>query len=261
VQGSNFIADKIRKYRIIDSHGHMGYYKLFNMPGNSADKMVETMDRVGIEKICVSAMPGLEVDYRYGNEMVADAIRRFGSRFLGYACINPYEQDDIIPELERCFDKLGMCAIKLHPDLIDCPAESSRYNPVYEFANERKLVIMNHTWGRPKFLADLAEKYKDVKFVHAHYGSVWDGVSEFEMLKLFRDIENVYVDNAGSSGYLGAFERLVDYVGADKIVFGTDMPFLDARHQIGNVVLSEIDEEAKIKILSKNFLSLIGLEG
>jgi predicted TIM-barrel fold metal-dependent hydrolase len=218
------------------------------------------MDRVGIEKICVSAMSSLEVDYKYGNDQVAEAIKRHTDRFLGYACINPYEQDDIISELERCFDKLGMVAIKIHPDLNDCPAENYRYNPVYEFADERRLIIMNHSWGSPKYLESLAKKYVNAKFIHAHFGSAWDGFTELDMLKVIRDIPNVYVDNAGSGAYFGAFEKLVSYVGADKVVFGTDMPFLDARHQIGNVVLSEIDESSKIKILSSNFLGLLGLE-
>lgn len=254
---NNKIQELVKKYRIIDSHGHLGYYKLFNIPDNSAKGMVESMDRSGIEKVCVSTLVGLEVDYKFGNDMVAEAIKISHGRILGHACINPYEKEDITPELERCFDELGMTAIKLHPDLNDCPANSENYIPVYEFAHERKLVIMNHSWGYPQNLRHLSKKYYNIKFIQAHYGSAWDGSTELEFLKVARDLDNVWLDTAGSGCIIGAFEKTVHYVGADKIVFGTDFPFFDPCHQIGNVVLSDICEEDKIKILSSNFLKLI----
>ncbi|NSW89116.1 MAG: amidohydrolase [Firmicutes bacterium] len=255
----NKIREIIGKYRIIDAHGHLGYYKLFNIPDSSAEGILKTMDRVGIEKICVSSLAGLEVDYKYGNDMVADAIKSSKGRILGYACVNPFEQNDVIPELERCFDKLNMTAIKLHPDLSDCPADSKKYIPVYEFAHQRKLVIMNHSWGSAQNLRSIADKYYNIKFIQAHYGSAWDGNQELEILKAIRDLDNVWLDTAGSGCYLGAFEKTVDFLGADKIVFGSDFPFFDPCHQLGNVVLSNISEEDKVKILSINFLKLVNI--
>lgn len=251
------IREVVRKYRIIDAHGHIGYYKLFNIPGSSAEDMLESMDRVGIEKVCVSSLAGLEVNYTYGNDTVADAIKLSKGRILGYACINPFEEDKIIPELERCFEELNMTAIKLHPDLSECPADSKKYIPVYEFAHRNNLVIMNHSWGSAQNLRSIAEKYYNIKFIQAHYGSAWDGKQSLEILKAIRDLDNAWLDTAGSGCYLGAFEKTVELLGADKIVFGTDFPFFDPCHQLGNVVFSNIGEEEKIKILSTNFIKLI----
>lgn len=256
----NRIRVTIGKYRIIDAHGHLGYYKLFNNPDCNAEGLVKSMDRSGIERICVSALAGLEVEYKYGNNMVADAINKYRDRILGYACINPFEREDIIPELERCFDKLGMTAIKLHPDLSGCPADSRNYIPVYEFAHERKLVIMSHSFGSAQNLCSIADKYYNVKFIQAHYGSAWDGNSEIDILKAIRQLSNAGLDTAGSGSYAGAFEKTVDFLGEDKLIFGTDAPFFDACHQIGNVVFSDIDENAKVKILGDNFLNLVGID-
>jgi predicted TIM-barrel fold metal-dependent hydrolase len=255
--GSSRVLDLVRKYRIIDSHGHLGYYKLFNIPDNSAKGMLKSMDKVGIEKVCVSALIGLEGDYKLGNDMVGEAIRISNGRIMGHACINPFEKADIIPELERCFNELNMSAIKLHPGLNDCPADSKNYYPVYEFAHEKKLVVMNHAWGNAKNLSFLAKKYYNIKLIQAHFGSAWDGNEEREILKSAKDLENVWIDTAGSGCYVHAFEKTVDYLGAEKIVFGTDFPFLDPCHQIGNVVFSDISDEDKNKILSLNFLKLI----
>lgn len=257
---SNKVQEIVEKYRIIDSHGHLGYYKLFNIPDNSAEGMIKSMNRSGIEKICASTLIGLEADYKYGNNMVGDAIKASEGRILGYACINPFEPKDIIPELERCFGKLGMTAIKLHPDLSECPANSINYKPVYEFAHERKLVIMNHSWGNAQNLCSLAEKYYNIKFIQAHYGSAWDGIQELDILKAIRDLDNAWLDTAGSGCYLGAFEKTVELLGSEKLVFGTDFPFFDPGNQIGNIVLSDIYEEDKIKILGANFLKLVNID-
>lgn len=254
---NNDMLKTVMKYGIIDAHGHLGYYKLFNIPDNSAEQMIKSMDRTGIQKICISTLVGLELDYVYGNNMVADAINRFGDRFMGYANINPFEQDDILHELERCFDKLNMTAIKLHTDLNECPADSKLYIPVYEFAHERKLVIMSHSWGTASNLAKIASKYYNVKYIQAHYGSSWDGNSDNEIINAIKELDNAYLDTAGSGAIFGAFEKTVDYLGDNKLIFGTDFPFFDPCQQIGNIVFSEICEEAKTKILRDNFLNLI----
>lgn len=253
----NNIFETIKKYRIIDSHGHIGYYKSFNIPDSNPKKMVSRMDSLGIEKICISSMAGLELDCIYGNNMVAEAIQRFRDRLLGYANINPFEHAEIIPELERCFDKLNMTAIKLHPDLSECPADSKLFIPVYEFAHNRKLIIMSHSWGTSRNLTRIASKYYNIKFIQAHDGSAWDGSQEIDRMKAVKELDNAWLDTAGSSSYFGAFEKTVEYMGEDKLLFGTDFPFLDACQQIGNVVFSDVSEDAKVKILRTNFLRLI----
>ena len=252
------MQNKLKKYKMIDSHCHLGYYKLFNIPDNDYRSMLDSMDRGGVDKICVSTLTGLEVDYKYGNDMVAEAVKNSNGRILGYACINPYEKNQIIPELERCFDKLNMTAIKLHPDLSDCPADSKNYIPVYEFANDRKKVVMNHSWGSAQNLRIIAEKYPNMKLIQAHYGTAWDGNQELDILKVIKEMDNVWLDTAGSGGYLGAFEKMVKMLGADKLVFGTDFPFFDIGWQIGNIAFADIGEEEKVKVLSTNFSKIIG---
>lgn len=255
-----FEASEIReRYHIIDSHGHLGRYRQLNIPYCDAEGIIGSMDASGIEQICVSAFIGLERDYhKLGNDMVADAVKRFGDRILGYACISPFAKEDIIPELERCFDRLGLTAIKLHPGMNGYPAAGSNYIPVYEFAEERGLAILNHSWEEPDHLVRLAEKYTNVRFIAAHDGGAWDGNNEPETFKVVREHDNVYVDNAGSGCYMDVFEKTVECLGDHKIIFGTDSPLIDPRHQLGNVLYARISEESKKRIFRTNFLNVIG---
>ena len=52
----------------------------------------------------------------------------------------------------------------------------------------------------------------------------------------------------------------VDGAGADRVLFGTDMPLLDARHQIAKVTTANISHEAKRRVLGLNAIELLGLE-
>lgn len=250
------IAEDLRSFKVIDGHAHLGYYKLFNMPDNDIKGILKRLKQTGMLKAAVSPMMGLEADYKLGNDYTAKAISKSKGSILGYACINPWE-DDVKEELKRCFDELGMSLIKLHPDLIDCPADSERYIPVYEFADERNLTVMNHSWGSGENLRTIARKYKNMKLIQAHYATAWDGTKMPDIVKAVKEMDNAWLDTAGSGNYYGAFEKMVNYLGADKLIFGTDFPFLDAAWQIGNIFYSDITETEKKKIMYDNFNKLI----
>ena len=49
---------------------------------------------------------------------------------------------------------------------------------------------------------------------------------------------NTFFDIAASTVDLGLVEMLVDGIGADRVLFGTDLPFLDCRMQIGRMAFS-----------------------
>ena len=54
-------------------------------------------------------------------------------------------------------------------------------------------------------------------------------------------------------------EYVVDSVGADRLLFGTDMPLLDAAQQMAKIATSVLPIEEKKKILVLNALRLLKL--
>ena len=56
------------------------------------------------------------------------------------------------------------------------------------------------------------------------------------------------------------FERLVEGAGADKVLYGSDMPLFDARIDIARVVTADIPDDAKRRILGLNAIELLGLD-
>ena len=63
---------------------------------------------------------------------------------------------------------------------------------------------------------------------------------------------NVFVDTAGDCYALGLIEYLVNQVGAGRVLFGSDITWIDARTQLGMILDADLPTEAKQKILGEN---------
>ena len=48
--------------------------------------------------------------------------------------------------------------------------------------------------------------------------------------------------------------------GSDRVIYGSDMPLMDARLQIARILTADISNEAKRKVLGLNTMRLLGLE-
>ena len=124
------------------------------------------------------------------------------------------------------------------------------------------MVIMSHSEyehkTRPYRFARLAERYKNITWVLAHSGNGSNGMQE--AVEAACSGPNLYLETCTSMAEHGTIEFLVDGVGEDRVLYGSDMPILDARHQLGRVVTADISDEAKRKILGLNAIKLLGLD-
>ena len=243
--------------RIVDCHGHFGYYSRTKIIPTDAEAMIQVMDQAGVEKICISSFLSIGPDCKVGNEMVAAAIKQYPHRFVGYGVVNPNRPQEIDAELRRCFEELGMRAIKLHPATHQVPIDGSAFRKVFDFAASKTLPILSHEWGPPEFLDRLSSEHPDISFIMAHMG-FWDGRSDFTYADVVARHDNIYVDLAYSNVYYGALERLVAMIGAEKIVFGSDFPLHDPAYQLGRVRFAQLSGKEKQMILGLNMLRIIG---
>jgi len=244
---------------IIDAHTHMGPYYNFHIPYNDSDGMVEVMDRMGVSLACTSPHIGITPDFVMGNDIAYEAMQKHTGRFFGYITINPNYPEDIMPELERCY-KMGMRGIKLHPSLHGYPADGANFKQMWEFASEKKLPVLSHTWAgdrtcSPTIMGKLADEYPSVPILLGHSGGTMDGFRE--SIEAAKNRENIFLETCCSAIFHGITEMLVNGVGANKIVFGSDMPFVNANAQIGKILYARISDEDKLKILGLNMAKIL----
>ncbi len=243
---------------IIDAHNHMGHFREFNIPQNSAEGMLESMDSLGIDKCMVTHhAAAIGPDFKFGNDQVIEAVKRYPDRFMGYVTINPHYPEEIVEELDRCFSVEGMKAIKVHPEYHQCSIDDSNYQDVYEYADANKLPVLSHVWGlsQVEIINNLAKKYPNAIFIMGHGGAKAKAMEY--AIEVMKKRENTVIDIAISASPQGNIEWLVDQIGSKRLLFGSDMPFYDPSFTFGRLALADISDEEKKDIFARNIKRII----
>lgn len=248
---------------IVDAHTHMGPYFNFAVPEDgSAAAMVRSMDRIGIDVSICSPHIAITSDYREGNRMVAEAAEQFPGRIVPFITVNPnYPRDETEAEIARWDAATGITAFKFHASLHGTDCLDEGYAPAYEYANEHAIPILSHSWsgegGPPAVIGELAGRYPDIQFVNAHSASSWEAIDL--ACRLAEQCDRVHLDLTGSRLLYGGLERMVERVGAGRILWGTDSPFIDPRPGLGRMLCADVPDGDKRLMLGENARTLYGL--
>jgi predicted TIM-barrel fold metal-dependent hydrolase len=244
--------------RVIVFHGHSGRMDSFGMI-DKPELMLHAMDKAGIDVACLFHI--FQPDGTTSNSINARFIAQHPDRFVGFAYVSPTLPEHMVPELARAIDELHFVAIKLYPPYTPWPFNQSEWFPIYEFANERGLAIIFHTdfypTNRPRFLADIAPLYPQVNFVAGHSGNT--GEARAEAIAAAQAYPNVYLETCSTYRTPGVIEQLVNEAGADRVLFGSDIPLMDPRSQLGKIITADISDEAKRLVLGGNASRLLGI--
>jgi predicted TIM-barrel fold metal-dependent hydrolase len=256
---SESLCDCVRARRplaldgIVDMHIHMGSWAQFAIPGNDADSMVRQMDRVGVAAAVCSHQASMTPEVVFGNDQVLDGMRRHPGRILGYASAYPISATLGLDEIKRCLDA-GMVAVKMH-DSNKIPYTSDLYKPIWRYADERGLPVLLHTWGGLGKHEPVFKEYGNVSILLAHSGCT----RADEYVEIALRYPQVYLDLAFSGCKFGLVEYFVERVTAEKVVFGSDMPWMPIGQQIGKVLFADITEEQKRAIIRDNARRILKL--
>ena len=266
---------------LIDMHCHMGVFPGVYLPNASPEAMLRTKKRYGVQRLVTVPHPALLADPVRGNAWMQDVIDTYPHDFLGYWAVNPHYPDLVQAGIDNFEHTRGFVGFKFLPDYHTYPADGPLYEPVLEYANERGLLMLIHTWGlslfnSPAHIARIAQKFPKAVLIMGHscYGD-WHAA-----MALARDLPNVYleltavyvahdwsVQPAGSTAPLpmlaglsvnGIIEAMVETATSRKILFGTDLPWYSPMYAAGAVLFARISDEAKHDILHRNAERLLG---
>ncbi|MFN0172435.1 MAG: amidohydrolase family protein [Bryobacteraceae bacterium] len=253
--------------KVIDCHTHLTHHSVSNW-SDSDRKMVDAADKLGIDQLCCSiltdkrdATPEL---FRECNQWVADAMRRFPGRILGYCFVNPGHGREALDEVRRSIEERGFIGIKLYNTYF---ADEPVVYPVVELAIRLRIPILHHAghtmWlssPQPRIsdgnhLSALARRYPEAMLICAHIcgGGDW----EWE-IKSLRNASSVYLDTSGSVADEGVVEMAHRILGPDRLLFATD---LSMTASVGRMRGAQIPEADKRAILGANFQKILGRRG
>lgn len=244
---------------VYDMHGHMGPIGPIYFPRPEAADMVRTMDSAGVKMLLFAHHGGLfAVDA--GHDAAIDAVRQFPDRLRAYLPVNGQYPDRIEADLgliDRYPDVF--VGVKFLCDYHLVPMTDDRYRPAWELADERKLLVLSHTWSAsqydgPGVIRKIAERYQNLSLFMGHscHGD-WDAA-----VQLARDFPNLYLELTAVLDNRGVIERFVEGAGADRMLFGTDLPWFDPHHGIGALLSADITDDDRHDILHRNAERLLG---
>lgn len=195
------------------------------------ETLIAQMDEAGIEK---SILYAVEAPIVYSsNEYVHALCSQFPDRFMGFASVNPLSAD--APEvLERAVRDLGLMGLKLHPPLQGFSPDDEAVFPVYEKAVELDIPVVFHvgstpfgslcrlTHANPLRVDEVAVRFPTLRIMLTHLGTLWQN----EAFMVVEKNPNVFIDTAAYVTEIAEIltPDLIERIGADKIIFGTDYP-------------------------------------
>ena len=247
---------------VIDMHSHVGNESAVGMVAD-ANLYVSILDAAGVDLAPVSCL--FYGDASRCNDETAAFVAKNPDRFMGVAFVTPAYPEEAIGELERAFDVLGMVFLKLYPSYVQKPIDDEVYEPILQWCNERSIIVKSHTeymlgsntYTDPDRFIGLAQKYTNIRWILAHSGNVREG--QLRAIAAAKSSLNIYLETCTSWGDHGTIERLVEGAGEDRVLYGSDMPLMDARMQIGCIATANISHEAKRKVLGLNAANLLGI--
>lgn len=231
----------------------------------TAEELIARMDVAGVDVSIVVGWPWWRHDRcEEHNTYLAESCNRYPERLRWLGIINPV-LPEAIGEIRRCVDlgARGFGELNAdgqgfrwsHPAAIDTAltAITETGLPLMCHASEP----VGHTYpgkgtATPAELLHAIEAHPNLRWVLAHWGG---GMPFHELMPEIRQATtNVAYDTAATSFLYDPtiFRRVIDLVGLEKVIFGSDWPVLGQARLIETIRASGLDEAEIAAVLRGN---------
>lgn len=250
---------------IIDFNAYLGHFAFRRLRHNSASSLLKLMDEKQIDKAVVSSASAITYrNAQAGNEELAKEVEPHRDRLIPFAVINPFYagwQDD----LKSCHETMGMKGLRLYPRWHNYRLADQSCHDLIDAATERDMIISipmrvedarDRSWlvDVPDLaLADVSTLVKafpkarfvllnGLGYVSTPLGRKDGGLPANYLIEISR-IDSVLANELG---------QLIANLGADRVVFGTGMPFNYPDPALLKLQVLESSKDDKDKLAWKN---------
>jgi len=245
-------------------HSHLGAVPA-DTPEKRMEILVRCMDRLGIERLLLSQ--GYSADehptpaqFHEENERVMRAVKAFPDRAYGSVYLSPAYLDFSLQEFDRYVRDGPMVAIGEIE--AEARANVAEMDPIAERAIAMNVPILQHEWlnalgngpgeSTPFDVVELARRHPKLQIVCAHTGGDWE-----RGIRVIRSTPNVCAGIAGSDPTSGFVEMAVRELGAERVVYGSDVGGRSFASQLAKALGADIPDSAKELIVGGNLRRLL----
>ncbi|KAK7109482.1 2-amino-3-carboxymuconate-6-semialdehyde decarboxylase-like [Littorina saxatilis] len=235
------------------------------------------------------------------NNDIADVVKKYPTRFVGLGTLPMQAPELAVQELIRCKKELGFPGVQIGSHINEWNLDAPELLPIFAAAEEHKCAIFVHPWdmeqgGRMKkywlpwlvgmpaettaaivsmLFGGVLERFPKLKVCFAHGGGAFPfTVGRIEHGFNVRPDLCAVENEVGPREYLGKFytdslvhdkralSLLVDVIGKEHVVLGSDYPFPLGEHHPGKLIesMEEFSQVEKDNLLAQNALNFLGLD-
>jgi len=249
--------------KIIDAHMHPfskeeENLKWYGEKSSDFATIKEDMERAGIPLICGSVIikgkQGKEALIG-ANESALSLYKENPDFYLPGIVIHPEFKEESCEYIKKAHD-MGLKLIgELTPYTCGWKCYMSAQE-IFEYADSLDMTVSCHptpTEDMHKF----AESFPNMEIVYAHPGEHAVLEANIEILKKY---DNTYIDLSGSGVQrYGTIRKLINEVGKERILFGTDYPICNPATYISAMLYENLTDDELEHIFYKNAERVYGI--
>jgi len=198
------------------------------------------------------------LDTRAQHETIANACKLHPERFpIGLGNVEVRHEQAGVDELDRAMQDDGLVGFMCHPGLSGHSLGGELYAFLEVVAMHDGLCLL-HQAGSTQNIAAYARRFPSVTFIIGHVSMTKAG--HLDAIEQCGKQENIWFDVAQKPE--GADEswdlvHLVNNLGSDRIMFGSDLPYYDFRLVQAQIEAARLDDETKERIAYQNAVRLV----
>lgn len=236
---------------------------------------------------------------RIQNDFIAETVSQYPDRFIGLGAVPLQNPEVAIREMDRCINVLGLKGIEIGTNVNGNNLDDPSLIEFFQMCEQWNVPLFVHPWetmgkermprhnlmytvGMPSetalaaaslILGGVIEKFPKLKICFAHGGGSFPyilprldkGWHVWPHLRLISNPPSHYTDNFYFDSLVndpGNVKYLVDKFGYDRILMGSDYPFLLREVPPGEVIDRTLDvpEEQRLAMLGANALRFLNIK-
>jgi predicted TIM-barrel fold metal-dependent hydrolase len=238
---------------IIDCHCHAGKGDQMTAPWNTDAPLEPYLTRAraaGIHKTIIFAL--FHSDFFQANRQVARLVAKHRDRLIGFVFLNAARDAGRIFQFVRhAVLQWGFRGIKAHGH------EAMPTRELCDAAKAFRLPLLVDIAGQAHIIDMLAPQYPDVNFIIPHLGSFGDDWRAHQrVVDQLVHYPNVFADTSGVRRF-DYLEQAVRRAGPQKVLFGSDGPWLHPGVELHKIRPLSLPPEKKSLILGGNLIRIL----
>jgi len=227
--------------------------------------LLEYMDKSGVDMSVIQPIVTKQSQTKTVNEHAAEINAEYSGRIISFGGISPHTDD-----YKRDIDfiaGLGLRGLKFHPEYQNFVVDDEKALKIYDYALSKNLILFFHAGSdfafnypyrsNPEKFARIAREMKGGVIIAAHFGGHGQWEEVYESLAG----ENIYFDTSMGFEYFTReqFLKILKKHGANKILFGSDSPWSDAKQEVEILKKMPVSQSDIELILSGNAKRILGI--